>query len=74
VSIHSYNKLGMSIYRVGRKLLFRKTEVLGFNVRFKEQPACLAPQIIRRQTSILNVYRRLRRLFLFVHSRQIQSE
>ncbi len=30
VSIHSYKKLGMPFYKIGRKLLFRKIEVLQF--------------------------------------------
>lgn len=30
VSIHNYKKIGMPFYRVGRKLLFKKTEVLKF--------------------------------------------
>ena len=30
VSIHSYKKKGLPFYRVGRKVLFKKTEVLAF--------------------------------------------
>lgn len=30
VSIHNYKKKGMPFYRVGRKLLFKKSEVLNF--------------------------------------------
>ena len=30
VSIHNYKKLGMPFYRIGRKLLFKKAEVLNF--------------------------------------------
>ena len=29
-SIHNYKKLGMPFYRIGRKILFRKNEVLNF--------------------------------------------
>ena len=29
-SIHNYKKLGMPFYRIGRKILFKKTEVLNF--------------------------------------------
>jgi excisionase family DNA binding protein len=38
VSIHNYKKLGMPFYRVGRKLLFKKEEVLNFmkQLRFKK--------------------------------------
>lgn len=30
VSIHSYKKLGMPFYKIGRKVLFKKKEVLDF--------------------------------------------
>jgi len=30
VSIHNYKKLGMPFYRIGRKILFKKNEVLNF--------------------------------------------
>ncbi len=30
VSIHNYKKMGMPFYRVGRKVLFKKQEVLAF--------------------------------------------
>jgi excisionase family DNA binding protein len=30
VSIHKYKKKGLPFYRIGRKLLFKKTEVLNF--------------------------------------------
>lgn len=30
VSIHNYKKMGMPFYRVGRKVLFKKKEVLAF--------------------------------------------
>lgn len=30
VSIHNYKKLGMPFYKIGRKVLFRKNEVLDF--------------------------------------------
>ena len=30
VSIHNYKKLGMPYYRIGRKVLFKKSEVLEF--------------------------------------------
>lgn len=30
VSIHNYKKLGMPFYRIGRKILFKKSEVLNF--------------------------------------------
>jgi hypothetical protein len=30
VSIHNYKKLGMPFYRIGRKVLFKKNEVLNF--------------------------------------------
>lgn len=30
VSIHNYKKKGMPFYRIGRKLLFKKSEVLNF--------------------------------------------
>ena len=30
VSIHNYKKVGMPYYKVGRKLLFKKEEVLNF--------------------------------------------
>lgn len=30
VSIHQYKKIGLPFYRIGRKLLFKKTEVLNF--------------------------------------------
>jgi preprotein translocase subunit Sss1 len=30
VSIHNYKKLGMPFYRIGRKLIFSKAEVLNF--------------------------------------------
>ena len=29
-SVHNYKKLGMPFYRIGRKILFRKNEVLDF--------------------------------------------
>lgn len=29
-SVHNYKKLGMPFYRIGRKILFRKNEVLNF--------------------------------------------
>jgi excisionase family DNA binding protein len=30
VSIHNYKKLGLPFYRIGRKILFKKQEVLNF--------------------------------------------
>lgn len=30
VSIHNYKRLGMPFYRIGRKILFKKSEVLNF--------------------------------------------
>ncbi len=30
VSIHNYKRLGMPFYRIGRKILFKKNEVLNF--------------------------------------------
>jgi excisionase family DNA binding protein len=30
VSIHKYKKMGLPFYRIGRKVLFKKTEVLNF--------------------------------------------
>lgn len=30
VSIHNYKKLGLPFYKIGRKLLFKKAEVLNF--------------------------------------------
>ena len=30
VSIHNYKKLGMPFYRIGRKILFKRNEVLNF--------------------------------------------
>lgn len=30
VSVHQYKKKGLPFYRIGRKLLFKKTEVLNF--------------------------------------------
>lgn len=30
VSVHKYKKIGLPFYRVGRKVLFKKTEVLNF--------------------------------------------
>jgi excisionase family DNA binding protein len=37
VSIHSYKKLGMPFYKIGRKLLFKKEEVLQFMKSFKNK-------------------------------------
>lgn len=37
VSIHNYKKLGMPFYRIGRKLLFKKTEVLNFMKTLKHK-------------------------------------
>lgn len=30
MSVHNYKKMGMPFYRIGRKVLFKKTEVLSF--------------------------------------------
>lgn len=30
VSVHSYKKMGLPFYRLGRKVLFKKTEVMDF--------------------------------------------
>lgn len=30
MSVHNYKKMGMPFYRIGRKVLFKKTEVLNF--------------------------------------------
>ena len=37
VSIHNYKKLGLPFYRIGRKLLFKKTEVLNFMKSLKHK-------------------------------------
>ena len=37
VSIHNYKKLGMPFYRIGRKLLFKKAEVLNFMKTLKHK-------------------------------------
>ena len=37
VSIHNYKKLGMPFYRIGRKLLFNKAEVLNFMKNLKRK-------------------------------------
>ncbi len=37
VSIHNYKKLGMPFYRMGRKLLFKKAEVLHFMKNLKHR-------------------------------------
>lgn len=36
-SIHNYKKLGMPFYKIGRKLLFRKNEVLNFMKTLKDR-------------------------------------
>lgn len=35
-SIHNYKKRGLPFYRVGRKLIFRKSEVLDFMKRLRK--------------------------------------
>ena len=35
VSIHNYKKMGMPFYRIGRKILFKKTEILNFMKKLK---------------------------------------
>jgi hypothetical protein len=42
VSIHNYKKLGMPFYRIGRKLLFKKIEVLNFMQTIKTKRFKLA--------------------------------
>ena len=37
VSVHNYKKLGMPFYKIGRKLLFKKTEVLNFMKTLKHK-------------------------------------
>lgn len=37
VSIHKYKKLGLPFYRLGRKILFRKQEVLNFMKKIKNK-------------------------------------
>jgi hypothetical protein len=37
VSIHNYKKLGMPFYKIGRKLLFKKAEVLNFMKTLKHK-------------------------------------
>lgn len=37
VSIHKYKKKGLPFYKIGRKILFRKTEVLNFMRSLKER-------------------------------------
>ncbi len=37
VSIHNYKKLGLPFYRLGRKILFRKQEVLNFMKKIKNK-------------------------------------
>lgn len=45
VSIHAYKKKGLPYYRIGRKILFKKTEVLQFMktlTRFKAKMSVVA--------------------------------
>ena len=42
VSIHNYKKLGMPFYRIGRKLLFKKAEVLNFMKTLKHKRIIIA--------------------------------
>ncbi len=42
VSIHNYKKLGMPFYRIGRKLLFKKAEVLNFMKSLKRKRVIIA--------------------------------
>lgn len=37
VSIHNYKKLGLPFYRIGRKILFKKQEVLNFMKSLKSK-------------------------------------
>ena len=37
VSIHNYKKLGLPFYKIGRKLLFKKAEVLNFMKTIKHR-------------------------------------
>lgn len=37
MSVHNYKKMGMPFYRIGRKILFKKTEVLQFMKMLKDK-------------------------------------
>jgi excisionase family DNA binding protein len=39
MSIHNYKKMGMPFYRIGRKILFKKAEVLAFMRSLKPRPS-----------------------------------